>query len=76
MYAYFMCSFACLGFGVSYPPTLSGYDTHDLAANSTAWLRCFAAASNQSICVCGGKSNTVTLRMTGDPPNTIELERF
>ena len=41
MYAYCMCSFACLGFGVTYPPILSGYDTEEFAANSTALLRCF-----------------------------------
>ena len=56
MYAYFMCSFACSGFGVSYryPPILVGYGL--MIWMQTQQHRCAVSCNNQSIRVCGGKS--------------------
>ena len=57
MYSYFMCSFACLGFGVGYPPILAGYG-HWVGCklNSLAALFPAKQISNQSTLFCGGKS--------------------
>ena len=56
MYAYFMCSFACSGFGVSYPHILAGYGHSWVGCKLNSIAVLFPATSNQSIRVCGGKS--------------------
>ena len=56
MYVYFMCSFACSGFGVSHLPILVGYGHSSVGCKLNSIVALFPATSNQSFCVCGGKS--------------------
>ena len=50
MYAYFMCSFACSGFRVSYPLIYTCQKLNSITA-------LFPATSNQSIRVCGERAS-------------------